>query len=277
MTAWNEERYFLASDGVRLHYKDAEGDGEPVIFVHGYTASIGGQWGRPGLIAGIREAGWRTIAFDLRGHGKSNKPHCVADYAGERMGLDALELMDHLGIQRAHIVGYSLGSHIMMHTLVSHPERAATYTIGGAAGRWNWTDEETIAVNEEADELQTGAITKHILRLWPVNKPKPSAAELWELSRKKMDGMDHLSMAAIKRIMPDHLVTREQVQALSMPLLGVVGTNDPQLEPFRELSGFHLQIELVEIQGAGHGDCPGKPEFLSALSVFLKKNEGLTV
>lgn len=276
MSDWDESRYFTATDGVRLHYRDSGGAGEPVLFVHGYTASIGGQWGRPGLIAGIREAGWRTIAFDLRGHGLSDKPHRAADYAGDRMGSDALELLDHLGLQRAHIVAYSLGAHIMLHRLVNSPERAATFMLGGAAGRWNWTEEETRAVNDEADELETGSIKKHILRLWPASKPRPEGDELQRLSDSKLEGMDALALAAIKRVMPDHQVSRADVQTLSMPLLGVVGTGDPQLEPFRELKGFHPPLQLVEIDGAGHGDCPGKPAVLEALSAFLKANAGRT-
>jgi len=273
--SWEDEHY-LDVQGVRLHYKDAGGDGEPVLFIHGYTASIGGQWGRPGLIAGIRERGWRTIAFDLRGHGLSDRPHDVSAYAGDRMGRDVDALMDHLGLERAHLVGYSLGAHILAHAMTLFPERAATVCLGGAAGRWNWTEAETSSVMEEADELEGGSITKHILRLWPANKPKPAGAELRALSEKKLEGMDARALAAIKRVMPDHRLTRVQMQALKMPILAVVGTGDGQLGPMRELAQFHSGVELVEVPGAGHGDCPGKPEFLSALDRFLSKNAGKT-
>lgn len=273
--SWEEDHY-LDVDGVLLRYKDAGGSGEPVVFIHGYTASIEGQWGRPGLIAGIREQGWRTIAFDLRGHGKSDRPHDLAAYAGDRMGRDITALLDHLGIERAHLVGYSLGAHILAHGLTTYSERAAIVFLGGAAGRWNWTAAETAAVIEEADELETGAITKHILRLWPANKPKPEGAELKALSDKKLEGMDAYALAAIKRVMPDHQVTVAQMQALDMPILAVVGTADPQLEPMRSLAQFQSGVTLVEIPGAGHGDCPGRPETLSALSDFLKRHSGTT-
>lgn len=272
---WDND-HFLTVDGVRIHYKDAGGDGEPVLFIHGYTASIGGQWGRPGLIAGIRERGWRTIAFDLRGHGKSDRPHEVSAYAGERMARDIEALLDHLGIEKAHLVGYSLGAHILAHGMTQFPERAATVCLGGAAGRWNWTDAETKAVMDEADELDTGSIGKHILRLWPPGKPKPTEAELRVLSDKKLEGMDPRALGAIKRVMPDHQVSIAQMQALKMPILAVVGTGDGQLEPMRQLAGFHPGIRLVEVPGAGHGDCPGRPEYLEALSAFLTQNAGLT-
>jgi len=273
--SWDNDHY-LDVDGVRLHYKDAGGDGEPVVFIHGYTASIGGQWGRPGLIAGIRERGWRTIAFDLRGHGKSDRPHDPALYAGDRMGRDIEALLDHLRIERAHLVGYSLGAHILAHAMTHFPERAVTVSLGGAAGRWNWTEAETLAVLEEAEELDQGGITKHILRLWPPGKPEPDADELQRLSDRKLEGMDARALGAIKRVMPHHQVSVEQMQALSMPILAVVGTGDGQLEPMRQLAGFHTGVTLVEVPGAGHGDCPGKPEYLEALSAFLTQYAGRT-
>lgn len=266
--SWDDD-HFLDVDGVRIHYKDAGGDGEPVVFIHGYTASIGGQWGRPGLIAGIRERGWRTIAFDLRGHGKSDRPHDVSLYASDRMGRDIEALLDHLGIAKAHLVGYSLGAHILAHAMTLFPERAATMSLGGASGRWNWTEAETAAVLEESDELDKGSITKHIIRLWPPGKPKPSAEQLQALSDKKLEGMDARALGAIKRVMPHHQVSVEQMQALDMPILAVVGTEDGQLEPMRQFARFHPGVSLVEVPGAGHGDCPGKPEYLEALSVFL--------
>lgn len=273
--SWDEDNY-LDIQGMRLHYKDAGGTGEPVLFIHGYTASIGGQWGRPGLIAGIRERGWRTIGLDLRGHGKSDRPHDVAAYAGERMARDIEALLDHLGIARAHLVGYSLGAHILSHGLTLFPQRAATACLGGAAGRWNWTEAETAAVMEEADELDTGSIGKHILRLWPPGKPRPTDDELRALSDKKLEGMDARALGAIKRVMPDHRVSVAQMQALDMPILAVVGTGDGQLEPVRQLAGFHPGVTLVEVPGAGHGDCPGRPEFVEALGAFLTQNAGRT-
>ncbi len=273
--SWEQDQFFTV-DNVRLRFKDAGGDGEPVIFIHGYTASIEGQWGRPGLIAGIRDQGWRTIGFDLRGHGQSDRPHDLAAYAGERMARDIEALMDHLGIVRAHLVGYSLGAHILAHGMTLFPERAATLCLGGAAGRWNWTEAETAAVLDEADELDTGSITKHILRLWPPGKPKPTTEELHVLSNKKLEGMDARALGAIKRVMPHHQVSVAQMQALAMPILAVVGTGDGQLEAMRQLAGFHSGVSLVEVPGAGHGDCPGKPEFLATLDAFLRNHAGRT-
>jgi pimeloyl-ACP methyl ester carboxylesterase len=60
---------------------------------------------------------------------------------------------------------------------------------------------------------------------------------------------------------------------LSMPILGIVGTHDPQLAAFRELASFHKRVELVEVEGATHGNCPGRKEALDALDRFLKRHD----
>ncbi|MBB4124601.1 alpha/beta fold hydrolase [Martelella radicis] len=274
---WNDEHFLTVSDGTKIHFRDEGGAGEPVLFVHGFTASIGGQWGRPGLIAGMMERGWRAIAFDLRGHGLSDRPHGRSAYGGNRMGLDAIELLDHLGIGRAHIVGYSLGAHIMAHTLLDHRERARTLCLGGAAGRWNWTDAETVAVNDEADELEAGGITRHILRLWPKDTPKPAPDELQRLSERKLAGMDTVALAGIKRAMPDHKITRDDMCSFTMPLFGFVGTRDPQLQAFHTLQQFRPSTEIAEIEDATHGNCPGRPEALDAVDGFLRRHSERTV
>ncbi|WP_319410211.1 alpha/beta hydrolase [uncultured Cohaesibacter sp.] len=255
---WHDNCYFAASDGVAIHYQDAGGPGVPILFVHGFTASIGGQWGRPGLIAGLRQKGWRTIAYDLRGHGKSERPHGYEAYANDRMGLDGIDLLDHLNIDKAHIVAYSLGAHIMVHTLQGHKDRALSLCLGGSAGRWDWTDKLTQAVHAEADELETGSIIKHILRQLPHHKPRPSDEELRQLSIKKLEGMDAVALAGIKRAMPDHAITKEQMISLAKAIatLGFVGTEDPQLPIFRDLAGFCKTLELVEIDRASPWQLP---------------------
>lgn len=92
------------SDGVTIRYK-VMGQGPPVILVHGYTTDIEHNWGKVIPVLADR---FQVIGLDLRGHGKSDKPYQKNKY-GEQMGLDIIRLMNHLGIEKAHVVGYSLG------------------------------------------------------------------------------------------------------------------------------------------------------------------------
>ncbi len=122
------EECFFVSGGVRIHYVD-EGKDDPVVLVHGFTGSIAG-WVDPGVMANLSRD-YRVIALDLRGHGKSGKPHDSGAY-GENLGIDAIRLMDHLGTAKAHIVGYSLGARITSYLLTTYPNRFITATLGGS-------------------------------------------------------------------------------------------------------------------------------------------------
>src|SRR5262249_42857572 len=105
-----DDRSFL-SDGVKIHYT-VEGKGEPVVLLHGFAASSRLQWGVSGVYKALVND-YQMIALDLRGHGQSGKPH-DADAYGIKMVEDVVRLMDELKIPKAHFVGYSLGSLVLM-------------------------------------------------------------------------------------------------------------------------------------------------------------------
>jgi pimeloyl-ACP methyl ester carboxylesterase len=109
---------------VRLSVQDS-GTGESVVLLHGWpdTANL---WRHqiPALVA----AGFRTIAFDLRGFGDSSRPTPVDAYVAERMVADVIGVLDHLAIERAHIVGHDWGAAIAWVTAALVPDRVATLT-----------------------------------------------------------------------------------------------------------------------------------------------------
>ncbi len=94
--------YFVASDGVKIHYM-VEGRGTPVVLIHGFSGSAQGNWFSNGVAAELVK-NHRVIAIDVRGHGLSDKPHEASGY-GEHVWRDVLEMMDHLAIDRAHVHG----------------------------------------------------------------------------------------------------------------------------------------------------------------------------
>lgn len=257
---------FFDSAGVRIHYIE-EGQGEPVILVHGYTTDIQGQFVQSGVFPALARH-YRTIAFDARGHGQSGKPHERTAY-GPEMGLDVIRLMDHLGIRRAHIVGYSMGAHIVAQLVTLHPERFVTMTLGGASGRRNWSAEDQRRVDIESDEMDEGMLRSQIRRLWPRDQPPPSDEVIRERSARQMAGKDPRALAAVRRSNPDQVVTEAQMRAVTVPSLGIVGTADPYLREFQQLKAVMPQLELVTIEGASHNTAPGRPEFVAALERFL--------
>jgi pimeloyl-ACP methyl ester carboxylesterase len=261
-----QDRYF-ESAGVPLRYVEA-GQGEPVVLVHSYSSDLEDQWIRTGVLQALTPD-YRAIAFDCRGHGRSGKPHDVAGY-GKEMALDIVRLLDHLDLDRAHIVGYSLGGHLAAQLLPLHPERFITATLGGACGRRAWSEREARQANIEADEMEEGSLRTQMLRLWPAGKPRPGDEEIAESSRKYLSGKDPRALAAVRRSNGDQVVSAEAIAAAGVPTLGIVGSLDPYLAQFEALKRVMPDLEIVVIDGATHAAASGYPEFAAGLLKFLR-------
>jgi len=119
------------SAGVRIRYVDY-GSGAAVLLIHGFTADLERSWVETGILPDLARD-HRVIAFDLRGHGGSDKPHEPRAY--DEVALDAIRLLDHLAIDKAHVVGYSLGGIIAAKLLTTYPQRFASALLAGAAYR----------------------------------------------------------------------------------------------------------------------------------------------
>ncbi len=260
------DQYF-DSNGVRIRYVEA-GQGEPVILVHGYTSRIEDQWIETGVLPALAKK-FRVIAFDARGHGKSGKPHDPKQYGAE-MGLDVVRLMDHLGIERAHIVGYSMGAHIIAQLVTTHPRRFVTMTLGGATGRRNWTEEDDRRAEAEAAEMDEGMLRSQILRLSPPGQPPPTDEEIRKRSAERLAGQDPKALAAVRRSNRDQVVTEAQMAAVKVPTLGIVGTADPYVKDFVQLKAvMPFLVRLVSIPEATHATAPRKEDFVIAVQYFL--------
>ena len=260
------EEQFFDSAGIRIRYIE-EGRGECVVLVHGYTSDAEAQWAWTGVTRAL-VARYRVIALDVRGHGRSGKPHDPAEY-GPEMGFDILRLLDHLNIAQAHIIGYSMGAHIVAQLLTTHSERFLTATLGGAPGRFSWSLEDQQRVDSEAAEMEQGLLRSQLLRLWPTGEPPPTEAQIRELSAAQLARQDARALAAVRRSNHAQVVTLAQMTAVTVPTLGLVGTADPYLGPFLKLRARMPQLELVTIENASHGLAPGRLEFTQAIVAFL--------
>ena len=121
------------SDGVTIHY-EVFGEGSPIILVHGFASSLQENWVQTGWVKRLLLAGRHVVALDCRGHGESAKPYDVAAYGGEAMAGDVIRLMDHLGIARADLMGYSMGGGIALELIMRHPQRFRRVVLGGVGG-----------------------------------------------------------------------------------------------------------------------------------------------
>jgi pimeloyl-ACP methyl ester carboxylesterase len=117
-------------DGVEIAFLD-EGEGEPIVLVHGFASNKEVNWVFPGWVTTLSRAGRRVIALDNRGHGQSTKLYEPGGYHAAVMAEDVRALIDHLGLGRADVMGYSMGARIAAFLALAHPDRVRSAILGG--------------------------------------------------------------------------------------------------------------------------------------------------
>jgi pimeloyl-ACP methyl ester carboxylesterase len=125
---------FFSSDGVRIAYIDMppeSGAGDPILLIHGFASNHAVNWVNTLWVKTLTRAGYRVIALDNRGHGQSEKLYEPEAYHSAVMAGDALRLLDHLGIERADVMGYSMGARITAHVALEAPARVRSALLGG--------------------------------------------------------------------------------------------------------------------------------------------------
>ena len=266
---------FFDSNGVRIRYVE-QGSGDPIVLLHGDGGRLDG-WINSGVLPNLAQ-NYRVIAFDARGSGKSGKPHEVKAY-GREVGLDVIRLMDHLGIKRAHIVGYSMGAHIAAQLLTTHSARFTSATFGGAAGRFQWPEEDIAVrtVTEPAERERECVSRTQIYRLAPTNAPKPDEETIKKLSAACMANpdIDRFALAARTRAEKAYIITPAQLRSVKVPILAVVGSLDGYVADFNELKKLRPDVNLVIVDQATHGGPRGanlRPEFVTAIREFIASN-----
>lgn len=253
-----EGEYFHAN-GVTIHYVD-EGDplGTPVVLIHGYAANIDLNWRYPGVRDYFTERGYRVIAIDLRGHGLSDKPH-ARDRYGIAMVEDVVRLMDHVGLSRAHVVGYSMGGMITLKLLEKHPDRLITATVGGAG----WFEKNTPFVKSLhalEDSLDNGHGYGPLLRVLHPDSPLPKVQDY--VTSYGMNFInDETAMRAMLPGMLDWFVSEAALHSNEVPLLVICGTDDPLNVGARNIDGVASHTEVVYIDGGDHSSTVMKAAF----------------
>src|SRR5215472_9210083 len=121
-------------EGVEIAFID-EGEGEPIVLVHGFASNREVNWVAPGWVTTLTRAGRRAIALDNRGHGASGKLYEPAAYHSAAMAEDVRALLDHLDLSRADVMGYSMGARITAFLALAHPDRVRAAVLGGLGFR----------------------------------------------------------------------------------------------------------------------------------------------
>lgn len=219
------------SDGVTIRYTlDGPDDGEPVLLIHGYMVDGTLNWHLPGVV-GLLAKDYRVITIDNRGHGASDKPLRSSDY-GAKMADDAIRLLDHLKIDKAHFAGYSMGGMITLKVLATRPERVASAVIGGMG--WHELPERAKLIALLTDEIHT-------------DKP----------------------LAACLLAFPDLGITRDELAEIKVPMTVLIGADDRLMERVKRLREVRPDVPVVEIAGANHMTCVMRPELRRGIKEFI--------
>ncbi len=224
---------------VEIAYLD-EGAGEPVVLVHGFASNKEVNWVNPGWMRTLTGAGRRAIALDNRGHGQSSKLHDPAAYHSAMMADDVRALLDHLAIERADVMGYSMGARIAAFLAVDHPARVRSLILGGLGFRLV----EGVGLSENIAEALEAPSLAAISD--PVGRVFRSFAEQTK--------SDLQALAACIRGSRQTL-SREHIAGLHVPAMVAVGTND-------EVAGSAYALAAL-IPGATALDIPGRDHMLA--------------
>lgn len=239
------DHHWTGSDGTKFHYVE-QGEGTPVILIHGLTSSAVGNWFNTNIAQKLAKTN-RVIAIDMRGHGETGPS--PEDSKGT-MIQDIVEFMDHLKIDKAHIGGYSMGGATTTGLLKVAPERFITASIMG------------IGIKETAE--------------WEGKTPRDPMPERSAASSENSPRVDLTRRAdgaplGAPKGAPD-ANPEVDLTKIKFPVLALNGGNDRPLAKthrmWRELNDF----TYVVIPGRNHMNATRDPLFGDALVRFITSN-----
>jgi pimeloyl-ACP methyl ester carboxylesterase len=254
---------FFDSDGVRIRYT-VRGSGPPVLLVHGFALSLE-SWAQTGLLDSLA-AHNMVISLDLRGHGASDKPLDPAAY-GSTFVEDLVRLMDYLGIQRAHVIGYSMGAAITLKLLTTYPRRVASAVVGGAG--WRPAElgppEPVVQYEDKLTRVTRGEVTFEEA-LTEAGAP-PLPPELRAVVSRNDPRVLLAVLQGNRRGLES--VTEEELRANSVPVLALVGESDSARPDVERMAGIMANLDVVIVPEATHFTAVGHPLFLQQVLQFL--------
>jgi pimeloyl-ACP methyl ester carboxylesterase len=240
---------------VEVAYLD-EGDGEPIVLVHGFASTKEVNWVQTGWVTTLRGAGRRVIALDNRGHGASSKLYESAEYHTEKMASDVVTLLDHLGLPLADLMGYSMGARIAAFVALEHPGRVRSVVLGGLGIHLI----EGVGLPDSiADALEAPSLAD-------VSDPQGRMFRAFADQTKS----DRRALAACIRGSRQAL-TREQAAAIHTPTLIAVGTKDPIAGSPDELAAAMPTARALHIPGRDHMLAVGDKVFKAGVLEFLRE------
>jgi pimeloyl-ACP methyl ester carboxylesterase len=244
------------SDGVSLAY-DVFGAGRPILLIHGFASNVEINWVSTGWVETLVGAGYRVIAFDNRGHGKSQKLYDPNLYFAHEMAADAARLLDHLGIERLPVIGYSMGARIAAFLALAAPQRVSCAVFGGMGLNLvtGLADSEAIISALTAETL--AEVTDKAGRQFRIFA-EHSRADRAALAACMINSREPMPEAEVRRI--------------ETPILVAVGSDDEMAGPAEALAALLPHGEAFTIARRDHMRATGDAAFKDAALAFLARH-----
>ena len=242
-------------DGVEIAFLD-EGEGDPIVLVHGFASTAAVNWVHPGWVATLTKANRRVIALDNRGHGASTKLYDPAAYHSAIMAEDVRALLDHLGLGSADVMGYSMGARISAFLALAHPRRLRKVVFGGLGSHLI----EGVGLPESiADALEAPSLAD-------VRDPQGRTFRAFA----EQTSSDLEALAACVRGSRQTL-SRDEVAAIRVPVLVAVGSKDTVAGAAHELAALLPFGRALDIPGRDHMLAVGDKVFKQGALAFLSE------
>lgn len=234
-----------------------EGEGEPIVLVHGFASNKEINWVLPGWTTALKNAGRRVIALDNRGHGQSSKPYDPAVYTLPLMASDTLALLDHLKLDRADYLGYSMGGRIGMLLSLRNPDRIRSATLGGIGASIITGPGRSVQITAALEAESVDKVEDPIARQFRA---------FAEQTRSDLKSL----IACMKGL--KHQFTAEELASCRVPMLIVRGSDDDDIAgPIEDIARIIPGCEYAEIPGRNHMTAVGDRMFKESVVAFLKK------
>ncbi len=252
------ELQHFSSDGIDIAFIDVaplgRDLGEPILLIHGFASNHRVNWVGPRWVETLSQAGRRVVAFDNRGHGQSQKLHAPEEYRADLMTKDAVNLLAHLGAERADVMGYSMGARIASFLALKQPSLVRSLILGGLGDRLvrDAGLPEAIAEALEAPSLESLADpTQRLFRAF-ADQTKSDRAALAACVR-----------GSRRRLTP------EEAARITQPTLVAVGERDTLAGDPSKLVALLPRAEALLIPGRDHNLAVGDKAFKAGALDFL--------
>ncbi len=240
--------YFSSFDGTKIYY-EVRGEGKPVLLVHGFIVD-GSSWKRTALYTDLLNNGYQVVILDMRGNGRSGKPHDSTAYDNDAEAKDIMLLMNLLKTNQYSVVGYSRGSIITARLLVLDKRIHAAVLGGMGIGFTNPQWPRRIMFYR--------ALMGHLV-------PELKGMVNYVQHQK----LDQLALAYLQRSQPS--TSKKELSKITQPVLVISGNKDTADGSTAELARL-LPNSALENCSGDHNDVAGTTEFAKDIIRFLQNN-----